>query len=148
MLPANWLRIVIDGDPGAGKTTLAKEMASDLSARRISIDDYWAGNGDAYLLQLNFDALRNDILNGDSKTIIEGICVLQVMTKIEVGHDFHVFIKRLNGFVGWELESYLNPKSTLPRSKSDRDAVQYYREHKPFEVCNLELSHDVCDHRN
>jgi uridine kinase len=39
-LPRTWSCIVIDGDPGAGKTTLAKEMAGVLQAELISFDDY------------------------------------------------------------------------------------------------------------
>lgn len=146
-LPARWSRIIIDGDPGAAKTSLAKDMASQLGANRISLDDYLQGNGNDYLLQLDYARVRKDILDGGSKVLIEGICLLKIMAKIRIGYDFHIFVKRLNGFVGWELESYLNPKSTLPRSKADKDAVQYYRECKPFAGCNLVLCHDVCDRR-
>jgi hypothetical protein len=144
-LPLDWSRIVIDGDPGAGKTSLAKEIARELGAKRVSLDDYLPGNGNAYLLQLDYERVRRDILDGGSKVVVEGICILKVMAKIGIGYDFHIFMKRFNGFVGWELESYLNPKSSLPHSKTDKDAVLYYRECKPFDVCNLVLQRDVCD---
>jgi Cdc6-like AAA superfamily ATPase len=57
-LPATWSRIIIDGDPGAGKTTLAKEIARECGAKVISFDEYLRGSRENYLQQLNYEKLQ------------------------------------------------------------------------------------------
>lgn len=142
-LPVVWPRIVIDGDPGAGKTTLAKEMANVFTAKHVSFDEYLAGNRENYLTQLDYRKLQTDILSCKGKLIIEGVCALRVLAMIEVKYDFHIFLKRMNGFVGWDFEQYLNPNVKLPRSKLDAEVVRYYREYKPFEACDFEMSRNI-----
>jgi len=96
------------------------------------------------LEQLICEVLRSDVLASASKVIMEGVLALKILEKIGVRHDYHIFIKRLNGFIGWELGQYLEEGVKPPKSKLVREVVQYYRECKPFEVCNLELCRDVC----
>ncbi len=87
-------RIVIDGDPGAGKTTLAQIMARQLNASVISFDDYMPGDGGVYTEQIDCARLKFEILAAQDKTvIIEGVCMLQIMSKIDLEHDYHIFLK-------------------------------------------------------
>jgi hypothetical protein len=144
-LPATWSRMIIDGDPGAGKTTLAKEIARECNAKLVSFDEYLSGNRENYLQQLDYQKLRNDIMAGEGKVVMEGVCALMVLTKIEVRYDVHIFIKRMNGFIGWDFEHYLNPKVKLPKSKLDAEVVGYYRKLKPFHICDFEMSRDILD---
>jgi hypothetical protein len=76
---------------------------------------------------------------------MEGVCALMVLAKIEVRYDFHIFMKRFNGFIGWDFGHYLNPKIKLPRSKLDAEVVGYYPKHKPFYICDCEMSRDVLE---
>jgi hypothetical protein len=138
-------RVIIDGDPGAGKTTLANQMANDLGFKVISFDDskYLPGDGRLYLEQLNYDVLKNDILSCGSKIIIEGLFALKVLGKICVSYDYHIFMKLFNGICGWEYEYYLGEKSKIPKSKLTKEVVQYYKDYRPFDVCNLVLSREL-----
>lgn len=142
-LPAAWSCILIDGDNGAGKTTLGKQMAKDLGAKLISFDDYLPGDCTAYLQQLNFEALRRDIVSGKSKVIVEGVCGLKVLARISVRPDYHIFIKRLSGIIGWENGAYLGKYAKPPRSEFTREIVGYYKEFAPFDKCNEELLFDI-----
>ena len=141
-LPPSWWCIVIDGDPGAGKTTLATEMASELDARRVSFDDYLPdvlGDQRPYFEKLNYKALRGEILASDARIIVEGVLALRVLKQIGVQHDFHIFIKCVKDSLGWEMGLYLDEKAKPFRSKFRQEIIQYYREYKPFDVCDCEL---------
>ena len=141
-LPAVWSLIVIDGDPGAGKTTLAKEMVNDLKAKRISFDDYLPkvlGDERPYLEKLDCKSLQNEILASGPRVIAEGVLALKVLKKIGVRYDFHIFMKRVKDSLGWEIGLYLDERTKPPKSKFWQEIVLYYREYKPFEICNYEL---------
>jgi Cdc6-like AAA superfamily ATPase len=129
-------RIIIDGDPGSGKTTLAEKLASKLGIRFISFDDFLLENGAPYCEQIKYEALRREIL-GHPKLIIEGVCALKILSKIDVFFDCHIFIKQLNGIIGWEMGDYLTvPQRREPKSKLTKEVVKYYRDFKPFENPN------------
>jgi hypothetical protein len=141
--PSQWTRIVIDGDQGAGKTTLANEIAEELNASVISLDEFLLGNHDDYWKQINYDSLRSKIMSSGAKIIIEGVCILKILAQIQVRHDYHIFVELRNGFVGWEYGHYLSEKSKPPRSKLMQDIIAYYREFRPFESCDLFLSREL-----
>ena len=63
------------------------------------------------------------ILASGPRVIIEGVCILKVLAKIGIAHDYHIFMKLLNGFVGWEYGLYLNARGKLPRTSLRREIV-------------------------
>jgi len=128
-------RIIIDGDDGSGKTPLAHKIADAVGAKVISLDEYLSGDGRPYWEQIDYESLKNDILSGGKKVVIEGICALKVLGKISVGHDHHIFTKRAM-FGKPAYDEYLDERIPLPKSKTARDVVLYYREFKPFDRCN------------
>jgi uridine kinase len=128
---ASCSRIIIDGDSGAGKTSLAKKLSKDLGVKFISIDCFLEKNGAPYCEQIKYGILEKVILN-NSRIIIEGICALKILTKIGVSYDCHIFIRKFNGFVGWEMGDWLKSKKE-PKSKLTKEMVKYYQEFKPFE---------------
>lgn len=141
-LPQGWSCIVIDGDPGAGKTTLAKEMARELDAKRVSFDDYLPavlGDERPFSEKLNCEALRSEIMASGPRIIVEGVLALKVLKRIGVQYDFHIFIKCVKDSLGWEMGLYLDERTKPFRSKFRQEIIQYYREYKPFDVCDYEL---------
>jgi AAA+ ATPase superfamily predicted ATPase len=141
-LPAVWSLIVIDGDPGAGKTTLAKKIAGELDAKKVSFDDYLPdvlGDERPYLEKLNYEALQSEILASGPKIIAEGVLALKVLKKVGVRHDFHIFMKCVKDSMGWEMGLYLDERTKPLRSKLRQEIIEYYRECKPFDVCDYEL---------
>jgi uridine kinase len=140
-LPQTWSCIVIDGDPGAGKTTLAKQMAETLQVKIISLDDYLPGDLDdkrPYAEKLDYERLQHDILGASPKVIVEGVLALKVLKKIGVQYDFHIFIKCVRDSLGWEMGLYLDERTKPFRSKFRQEIIQYYREYKPFDICDYE----------
>ena len=77
--------------------------------------------------------------------MIEGVLALKIIAKLGTAYDYLIFIKLLNGFIGWDLGHYLEPRVKSPRSHLLREVAEYYRDFQPFLHCNSELSHDIHD---
>ena len=91
ILPSNWSCMIIDGDLGAGKTSLAKEIARDLKADVVSLDDHLSGDREkCYWDRIDSEALRKEIFPSRPKVIIEGVCALKILAAINARHDFHM----------------------------------------------------------
>ena len=133
-------RIAIDGDPGSGKTTLAKKLGSELGSKAFSLDDYLCEDGRPYLAQIKYEELARDIAdNGEAPAVVEGVCLLKALAKIGFHHDFLIFSKMfIHG--RREFDDYSDPRARLPKSSLRREIVDYYRECQPETVCNLVTS--------
>ncbi len=75
--------------------------------------------------------------------MIDGVLALKVLTKLGARHDYHIFMKRYDGDIGWVFGQYLGEKTKPPCDPFWQEIVQYYKEFKPFDVCNLVLSRDI-----
>lgn len=142
-LPPRWARIILDGDNGSGKTTLAKEMAGVLGANVVSLDDHLLENGAIYWNQIDYEVLRSKILAAGPRAIVEGVCILKVLGKIDIAHDYHIFIRLYSGILGWEYEQYLDERAKLPHSLLRKEIAEYYRQFRPFDVCDVILDRSV-----
>src|SRR5689334_18699153 len=89
---ASCSRIIIDGDPGAGKTKLAQKLSADLNIKFISLDNFLFENGEPYCEQIKYEILLKEILE-NSRLIIEGVCAIKVLARICVEFDCHIFIR-------------------------------------------------------
>jgi len=122
-------------------------MAEALQAKIISFDDYLPEDLDdkrPYAEKLNYEKLRRDTLLAGPKIIVEGVLALKILDKIGVRHDYHIFIKRFDGFLGWRFGEYLENDVKPPKDKFWQEIVRYYEERKPFNICDQELSRDIC----
>ena len=128
-------RIIIDGDDHSGKSPLARKIATELRAKVISLDEYLCEDGRPYCDQIDYESLQRDISASVQKVVIEGVCMLKILAKINVSYDYHIFTKRIM-FDKSAYDEYLDERIPLPKSKLARDIVQYYREFKPFDKCH------------
>ncbi len=127
--------VLVDGDNGVGKSVyVAPKIAGVLKAKMVSVDDFLLKSGAPYLDQIKYDGLRAEILK-NSPVVVEGLCMIKVMTRIGVTFDYHVFVRRLNQF-GWENAMWLKKGAKEPQTKITRDLVRYYKECEPFGKCD------------
>ena len=138
--------IGIDGDTGAGKTTLARELQSILGGEVISLDcflnEFIPGNGapPSYASQINKDLLRERLNRVTLKPlIIEGILLLDVLATVNMRPDYLIFAK--SKFDGqWDYEQYLRSPAIQPKSQLTREIANYYRIHRSFEKSQLQTT--------
>ncbi len=129
--------IVIDGDQGSGKSTLAQKLKKKLDAEVIEIDNYLQGNSALYVDQINYRDLCADLSKVNKTVIVEGVCMLNILEKLKLHHDFLVCTKLIdNG--RWYYSPFLDDLSQkLPNSRLSKEIAQYYRQFQPFKAANL-----------
>ena len=85
--------IGLDGTNGARKTTIASALAIDLNLPLISLDDYLRKNKGSFIEHIKYEELSKDT-HAEQRFIIEGVCLLEVLEKVEVLPDILVYVKR------------------------------------------------------
>ena len=87
-------RVGIDGCSGAGKTTLAQQLAELLDGKRLDFDDY-VNKGNGFIKGLRLGELKK-FINGDSTDFLflSGICMLAVLKRIEIKADLLIYVER------------------------------------------------------
>ena len=157
--------IVIDGEAGAGKTTVAKNIALSLSAYHVEIDKYLDHNMGGYVRFIDHVNLRSGVMDALDKgepLIIEGICVLEIMKEINLQYDILVYVKRIGAdgtwFFGYNFENDKSPmdikneharaekllNNLLPTLKNggsnytvQDEIIDYHFKYKPHQIANI-----------
>ncbi|MGY2441576.1 hypothetical protein [Pseudomonas sp. SDO52101_S400] len=94
MREMNAVRIGIDGIDGSGKSTLAGEISKALGLPCISLDAFLKEDPDGYVDSMNYVELRA-ALEGLDGYVVEGICLIQVLQRIQLTPAASIYIKRL-----------------------------------------------------
>lgn len=136
--------VSIDGVDGVGKTTLSAKIAKELSLSIIELDDFVQENQDGYVNYIDYDRLLKKIVS-NKYSVIEGICVLQVLNKIKIKPDVRVYIKVVDryGFCNGQIK-YYPPDKSADEVINDRkakgfsvgyeaDVIHYHYSFKPHE---------------
>jgi hypothetical protein len=135
-LRSPWI-ISIDGDQGAGKRSLAKEIGTSFAGAVIDVDDYLLGNGGPYLEQVQWELIIQDLQrNKDNKNlVISGVLLEDVIERVQIVPAYRIFMRhKVDG--RWDYSDYLKPG--LPRSMLSREISQYYRALKPWQCADEE----------
>lgn len=93
--------ILIDGGDGSGKSTLASEITKSISAAHINLDDYLDKNRGNFVGFIKYDLLKKKIEDSRAPIIIEGVCALSVINKLQQKFDLHIYVKRMSDFGFW-----------------------------------------------
>jgi hypothetical protein len=91
--------IGIDGQDGSGKTTTGKRIAQEFDLHLISLDDYLEKNKGAYVSKLRLQEVAAAAQIGNA--VIEGCCLLDVMTKLQINLDVLIYMKRFSKHGFW-----------------------------------------------
>jgi hypothetical protein len=138
----NSLRIGIDGANSTGKSHLAKIISKELNIVCISLDDYLTTNQGTYLPNLDLDRLKRD-LNKENHFVVEGICLLEALSRINESIELLVYVKRY--YLGvWNDESICNisddvdkvieHEKALDKDQSlgiDEEIIRYHNQYQP-----------------
>jgi uridine kinase len=149
-----WL-VAIDGAREAGKSTMAKDLARDLPARLISVDDYVQKGeplGTPYPDLVRVAELRAEVQQSRDQgkiVLLEGICLRSVLARLEMEATLHVYVMRVSApgepceidlFDDQISEEVLLDQIGIPTSTGaslDRDLAQYHKKNHPHQCADL-----------
>jgi len=97
--------IGIDGKEGSGKSTLASQLAKIFGYRHINLDLYLDKNRGNFVEHIRYDLLQTELKDLTKPIIIEGVCLLAVLQKLNKVHDILIYVKRMDNKDTWDDES-------------------------------------------
>ncbi|WP_435274836.1 hypothetical protein ACMAZF_16485 [Psychrobium sp. nBUS_13] len=86
--------IAIDGDLGGGKSIIANELSEKTQIPVVHVDDFLVPRTGRYVDSIQYLDLEKSIRKSGRPMIIEGICLLDVLNRIDLEHNQYFFIKR------------------------------------------------------
>jgi hypothetical protein len=96
--------IGIDGKDGSGKTTLASQLANDLGYCHINLDCKLDKNRGNFVENIRYDLLQSELEVSQEPIIIEGVCLLAVLKKLDMRLDKLIYVKLMNVNGKWDDE--------------------------------------------
>ena len=139
----NLLRM--EGFDGVGKSGLAKLVVKLIGAAHVEVDKF------AFKAEVPGpyrDCLRRDDLDAEvgsalamgGPTILDAVCLDEVVPSVRWGRGFAVYVKRLsfnNPTPIWHEGFHLEDKSELSSDEPHRGILLYHRNFKPHEHADL-----------
>ncbi len=98
---ANVNLIGIDGIDGSGKTTLSIKIAEELGYTHIKLDDYVSENCGTFIEHIRYDELRSLVHNTHELIILEGVCLLAVLDRLQRKADLLIYVRRISDYGLW-----------------------------------------------
>jgi len=151
--------ISIDGVGGSGKSALAASLASALGARVVSLDEYLDPHLGTYLPNLRYADIEGALRNAETSkmpfVIVEGLCVLSVLSRLGREPDITVYIRRVGDDGEWMDQFYYSEDNDLEEvlaslshiearhpetpgiADGDRELVRYHIETKPISAARI-----------
>lgn len=89
--------IAIDGALCAGKTTLARQVAPLLGVTHLDLDDFLAKDRRCFVGALDLERLTQAIDACERAPIVSGVCMIDVLSRIDRSAATLVYVKRMSG---------------------------------------------------
>lgn len=96
--------IGIDGVDGSGKSTLALSLSKELGWPHIDLDNYLDKNLGQYVNHIYYDTVQGRLDDAKEPIIIEGVCLLAILKKLQRSPDMLIYIKRVSDYGSWRDE--------------------------------------------
>lgn len=140
--------VSIDGVDGVGKSTLACKIAEELSLPYIEIDTFVQEQQGGYIDHIDYDRLSESIKQAiitNQVIILEGICVQQVLKKLDLNSNAKVYVRVMNNYGFWmDRIRFFPPDKSADEMIAERkakrfslghveDIIQYHYTFKPHE---------------
>ncbi len=90
----NYCRIGIDGTNDAGKSTMAEKLSKILGLMHLNLDNFLIKESGGYLGYLKYDEIKQQA-SETKHFVIEGVCLLNVLEKIDTSIDCLIYVKRM-----------------------------------------------------
>lgn len=139
--------ISIDGFMGAGKSTIATQLADELTCALISTDAFVDPDADGphYLDRLRLQEMKEEVsfrMRTCEFIIVEGICVISVLSEVGVRSDTRIYVKRISELGLWHdglhLEDYLGERSIKENEEGlHRSEFDYHAHTRPHESADF-----------
>jgi hypothetical protein len=143
------LRIVaIDGLPGSGKSTLGEQVAAALGAQQVDFVDFLVKDQGEFVGALRTDELAVALTSPPGLVIASGVCMLQVLDRLDFKADVLVYVKRMaiwgwadeDEVVGDQLEELARLNGMSPDDLPlHLEVREYHREFVPHERADVVL---------
>lgn len=91
--------VSIDGLDGSGKSRLAIYLSSALGANHIELDKYLEKKQGNYGAFIRYDEVKHaigDITDPTRITIVEGVCVIQILKNMDIIPTIRIYVKKVN----------------------------------------------------
>jgi hypothetical protein len=137
--------ISVDGWDGSGKTTLATDLAAHLSFAHYELDAYLHREQGGFLEHLDYARLATALRTRAPATqppLVEGICVLQVLDRLDLRSDIKIYVRRISASGIWHDGLRIDPSKTVEQVIADDrraaelwaeiDGEQFVRGHEPL----------------
>lgn len=99
--------ISLDGNTGAGKSTLARTICNKMGINHLKLDDerYLHQNKGGCLKYIKYEILLNDInemVTSGNIGIVDSVCILKILGNIKVRSDLKIYVKKLSSYGSWK----------------------------------------------
>ncbi|MFQ5863424.1 MAG: P-loop NTPase fold protein, partial [Candidatus Brocadiales bacterium] len=149
----NFMVVGLDGVYGAGKTTLAKNLAEKLSSEIIELDKFVARGQGGYVEYINYSSLKQAIDGArkqETSVIVDGVCLLKVLRRIDVKLDILIYVKQMRPDGSWLDEDELGLLNNKVGRKYSvklliHEIKEYHLEYAPIGRANYVFEHVIQD---
>jgi len=146
--------ISIDGVDGVGKSTLACRIKKELGFSHLEIDTYVQKRQGGYIDHIGYEQLSVTIKHAIAENhdiIIEGICVQQVLSQLNINSNVRVYIRVKDSYGFWmDQMRFFPPEKTADEMIAERkrkgfpfghveDIIRYHYTFKPYEKADYIL---------
>ena len=136
--------IGIDGMDGAGKTWLAKHLATIVEANIIHLDPFLKPLQGSYVDYINCEQVNlklDELINQESLIIVEGICLRQVAKRCSFNIDSHIYVRRISKNSGlWSDEDICMPLKSNEELKEfywkEHELIDYHASYRPYQYAD------------
>jgi hypothetical protein len=143
-LPPNAI-VGVEGFMNSGKSYLSNAIGSSLGCHVIHIDDCVAPGDESlpYIERLSYERLKESLSSacvGSSVVLVDGICLRQILARLEVNPAQFIYVKRMaaNGLWhdGFHLEDYEADEQSIMHEPEKSD-LAYHSLERPHERAEL-----------
>jgi hypothetical protein len=134
--------IAIDGATLTGKSNLSYFLGSELVIKVFNLDNFVKLKQDCYTDSLSLDIVKPkvELFYRKKPFVIEGVCLLKVLEKLEVKPDVLIYCRKLSQNNGAWTDEYLYDRPDENSLREilknyggvDAEIIKYHYKYKPF----------------